>query len=257
MIEDNGFPLRLVGDTLTPEPLTGSLTNANCHALMKDAGGRIWLGTSRGTGPIAGRQICPGTPAGYRGSTSNYGIARLAGWWILGAQQFSSPKIQGGPLGGNPCQITVVRTWCFCLGEDRWGRLCLGSNAEGLLRVAEDGTLIQQDRNNGLPGNSVFCFLQDFENDEWFGLEDAGLAKLRPRCFSSMLDPQDDQQAPALSVFEDHQGAIWAGTSEGGIYCVQAGRVTHYTSADLPMTPSGPSAKIIRGGCGLERPSRV
>ena len=236
MIEDNGFPLRLIGDTLTPEPLPDSLTNANCHALMKDAGGRIWLGTSQGLAQLRDGRFVPVPLPDIEAPLpiTELFASRDSGFWVR--SNFRVQKFRAGHWVGSPCQITDVRTWCFCLGEDRWGRLCLGSNAEGLLRVAEDGTLIQQDRNNGLPGNSVFCFLQDFENDEWFGLEDAGLAKLRPRWFSSLLDAQDEQQAPALSVFEDHQGAIWAGTSEGGIYRVQAGRVTHYTSADLPLT---------------------
>ena len=59
MIEDNGRPLRLAGDTLTPAPLTGSLTNANCHALMKDAGGRIWLGTSHGLAQLKDGKFVP------------------------------------------------------------------------------------------------------------------------------------------------------------------------------------------------------
>ncbi len=236
MIEDNGRPLRLAGDTLTPEPLTGSMTNANCHALMKDAGGRIWLGTSRGLAQLRDGKFVPVSlpEVAVPFPITELFPSRDGGFWVR--SNFRVQKFRAGHWVGTPCQITGVRTSCFCLGEDRWGRLCLGSNAEGLLRVAEDGTLIQQDRNNGLPGNSVFCYLQDSENDEWFGLEDAGLAKLLPRWFNPLLDPQDDQQAPALSVFQDHQGAIWAGTSEGGIYRVQAGRVTHYTSADLPLT---------------------
>ena len=236
MIEDNGRPLRLVGDTLKPETLTDSLADANCHALIKDAGGRIWLGTSQGLAQLRDGKFLP---VPLPEVAAPFPITELfpsrdGGFWVR--SNFRVQKFRAGKWLGSPCQINGVRTWCFCLGEDHWDRLCLGSNAEGLLRVAENGTLIQQDRNNGLPGNSVFCYLQDSEKDDWFGLEDAGLVKLQPRWFSPLLDPKNDQQAPALSVFEDHQGAIWAGTSEGGIYRVQAGQAMHYTSADLPLT---------------------
>ncbi len=236
MIEQGGSPLKLANGKLVAMPLTGSLVGAASQSMTKDLAGQIWLGTTRGLARFVNGSFQPVTLPEVN---APFPVTELypslsGGIWVR--NDFKVQKFQNGRWVGHPCEITGVRTWCFCMAEDRWGRLCLGSNAEGLMRVAEDGSLLRQNRNSGLPGNSVFCFLSDSEKDEWLGFEDAGLAKLRPRRFYPLLPAKDDQQAPALSVCEDHQGVIWAGTSEGGVYRIQGSQVNHYTAEDLPLT---------------------
>lgn len=236
MIEQDGNPLKLAAGKLSTVPLTGSLAGATCQAMTKDSAGQIWLGTTLG---LARLQDGVFQPMSLSDVATPFPVTELfpsrdGSIWVR--SNFRVQKFRAGHWLGRPSQISGVRTWCFCLAEDRWGRLCVGSNAEGLMRVAEDGTFLRQDRNNGLPGNSVFCFLQDAEKVEWLGFEDAGLAQLRPRRFYPLLGPKDDQQAPALSVCQDHQGVIWAGTSEGGIYRVENSEVTQYSTDDLPLT---------------------
>lgn len=225
------FDGRLVQPFALPEGLAG----CRIQAVAKDAGGQIWLGTSRGLAVLRGDQF---ELLELPELGSNFNITDLVasgdgGLWVCGTNRWQR-KYRAGRWVSAASQILGVQTSLEILGEDRWGNLCFGLYPEGFVTVSPEGTVRKLDPQNGLPGTTVSCYLADREGNEWLGLRDGGLVRLQPRRFSilggSLLT------TPVYSVCEDHAGSIWVGSSFGGVYRFQGTNATRYGPGDLPLT---------------------
>jgi len=119
-----------------PEDLAGS----RIQAVVKDAGGQIWLGTSRGLAALRGDRF---EPVALPEVGSNFNITDLVasrdgGLWVCGANHWQR-KYHAGHWVGAASQISGVQTSLGLLGEDRWGNLCFGIYSEGFVTVSPEG----------------------------------------------------------------------------------------------------------------------
>jgi signal transduction histidine kinase/streptogramin lyase len=227
--------LRFDSGEVKPVVLQGALAGSRIQAIARDAGGQIWLGTSRGLAVLRGDQF---DLVELPELESNFNITDLVasgdgGLWVCGANYWQR-KYHAGHWVGAASQISGVQTSLEILGEDRWGNLCFGLYPEGFVTVSPEGTVRKLDPQNGLPGTTVSCYLADREGNEWLGLRDGGLVRLQPRRFSNLGGSL--LTTPVYSVCEDHTGNIWVGSSFGGVYRFQGTNATRYGPGDLPLT---------------------
>jgi signal transduction histidine kinase/ligand-binding sensor domain-containing protein len=238
MVSQAGEKSRLVrfaSGQLEFEALEGALAGAEVYALAKDTHGEIWIGTSRG---LAGLREDRFEPVELPGLGSQPEIRDLAasndgGLWICRANYWQR-KYKDGRWAGAAAEIPGVTTSLKVLCEDRYGNLCLGRYPEGLVRVSGDGVVTKVGRQNGLPGMTVTSYLADLEGNEWLGLFDGGVVRLRPRRFSVLGGAA--LTTPVYSICEDHEGAVWVGSSFGGVYRFFGTNTTRYGAEDLPLT---------------------
>jgi signal transduction histidine kinase/ligand-binding sensor domain-containing protein len=215
--------------------LDGTLTGAEIHTLAKDAQGQIYLGTSRGLALLRDDRFDPVDLPDLMGQSEITDLAACGdcGLWVCRTNHWLR-KFKAGQWVGPAVEIPEVTTSLDILGEDRYGNLCLGRYPEGLVRVSGDGVVSKVDRQSGLPGSTVFCYLADREGNEWLGLFDGGLVRLHPRRFSVLGGTA--LTTPVYSICESHEGDIWVGSSFGGIYRFHGANVTRYGAGDLPLT---------------------
>jgi|GEM_PF-551110 ligand-binding sensor domain-containing protein len=122
------------------------LAHANVAALFEDSLGRMWIGT---------------------GFFDRGGVTLFPDWK---KGDLSTIKImrQADGLAGNKGRSFF---------EDRDNIIWIGSELDGLTRVARDGSLSVIKESDGLIGNEIMCMLQDPDGNLWLGQE-KGLCRI-------------------------------------------------------------------------------
>jgi ligand-binding sensor domain-containing protein/signal transduction histidine kinase len=234
-VEEMGRLLRFSSGQLKSVALEGALADSQVNSLVQDTQGQIWLGTSRGLAVLRGGRF---EPVELPELGSNVEIKDLVackdgGLWVCRTNYWYR-KYQAGHWVGPASEVLGVRTSLKALCEDRWGDLCLGHYPEGLVRVSTNGVVSRMDRQSELPGTTVNCYMTDREGNEWLGLFDGGLVRLQPGHFNVLGGTT--LTTPVYSICEDHEGAIWVGSSYSGVYRFQGTNATRYGASDLPLT---------------------
>ena len=116
---------------------------------------------------------------------------------------------------------------------DRERRLWMASGGlHGLSR--ETGNTVEQfTEADGLASNDVRAVMEDASGDIWVGTI-SGLQRLHRGLFTTMtLPPLPDGKLPQIdSVFEQKNGAIWAGTVEDGVFRWLNNRWQQFSAAE-------------------------
>jgi len=236
LIQRGGNLLRFAAGKLEVVNLPAALPGETCLALTQDAVGRLWLGTSAGLAVLRAGQFERVTLPDIRQpfAIQDLLFTRDGGLWVQHGRVFQ--KLKDDHWISGPVEVTELRSTTF-LAEDRWGRLCVGTQAEGLFRIAEVGTTSHTDHNSGLPGDALLCHLEDREGNEWFGLKDAGLVRLRPKWIAN-LHPFSKRPVDVSSVCEDHEGGLWISIMGEGVFKSVGSNFVNY-AADVPPTAVG------------------
>jgi signal transduction histidine kinase/ligand-binding sensor domain-containing protein len=233
--EKAGRLLRFSSGRLESVALKGALTGGQVDALAQDTHGQIWLGTSRGLAVLHNDQFEPVDlpELGSHADIKDLAACKDGGLWVCRTNYWYR-KYKAGHWVGPASEVSGVKTSLKILCEDRWGNLCLGHYPEGLVRVSANRVVSRVDRQSGLPGTIVDCYLVDREGNEWLGLFDGGLVRLRPKRFYVL--GVTALTTPVYSICEDHEGDIWVGTSFDGIYRFHGTNMTRYGAKELPLT---------------------
>jgi len=129
------------------------------------------------------------------------------------------------------------------------GSLWLSTEGSGLFRINPDSgkPTANYARSNGLLGEITFNVIEDRENNIWIA-QSGGVSKLRYnyKAFRNLTSTSIAGEKPALpsnsvnsvlpSSQQNHLCAIWAGTSEGGISCINSEFESEYIQSDQGLT---------------------
>ncbi|NME72142.1 hybrid sensor histidine kinase/response regulator transcription factor [Flammeovirga aprica] len=143
----------------------------------------------------------------------------------------------GGPywvddqeIGFNVEDFKYYKGAIFCADQDENGIIWLGSYFDGLLRFdPKTKQLIKFNLKSSpdFPSNTVRSLLIDHQKNKWVGT-DKGLVKIKkeekdlhkPSFFTYKYHTEDDQSIShdyIITLFEDSENQIWAGTFGGGL----------------------------------------
>lgn len=116
---------------------------------------------------------------------------------------------------------------------DSQNNFWIGSNDEGLTRIASDGMTVKNfSVETGLPNNSIRDICEDTEGNIWVGTS-AGVVYITPE--DTIVKPEglagyDDDQAMVVRLSCDSSGRIWLVSAKvNGIYYYVGSRFTRYT----------------------------
>lgn len=141
---------------------------------------------------------------------------------------FNTYKYSSFPSVGNSLTNRIASGVCM----DKADRLWIGTDGGGINVFSKDKRIAVYNMDDGsLNGNTVQTALCDSKGGLWFGLFYGGIAYHDPSTGSfHRVDASRLFHTDVRSFFEDREGNIWAGTSEG-IYLIDRDKQTikaHY-----------------------------
>ena len=229
LAQPGGKLLRFAAGKLESVALPEETAGETCRDFAVDAAGTLWLGTSRGlTRWQAGQfERVPLPEIVTHFAVEHLTPSHNGGLWLQHGNVFQ--KFQTNGWSGPAVTVPGLKAVTF-LVEDSWDRLCVGTKDQGVLRLGADGSILSTDTRNGLPASIVLCRCRDREGNEWLGLDQAGLVRLRPRPVETLPSPSG-KPGPVHAVAEAAQGDLWLTTAEEGLL--------HWDGARYVSLPDG------------------
>lgn len=231
-------PVRYQHDAKDPN----SLASDSVFALAEDSAGRLWVGTfgggldllDRDKGAFAHHRHQANDPTSLAHdeiwSLAEDGSGRL---WAgtngggLSILDLASGKFQNHREGSRSTHrlsaevVTVVY-------KDRAGTMWVGTERAGLHRyiVEDDSFVVYQhddDHPDSLGQNAVRAIYEDTQGNLWVSTYSEGLSLMRRNEHSFEYYGRDARGAGLVSgqvigLTQDRDGAIWVGTTEGGLH---------------------------------------
>ncbi len=180
-------------------------------AIFEDGERDIWLGTQGGLERLTASPvtILPFPGAADAQFETIYGD-RDGSVWCAATHLFHirGSRVALAGLAGLP-PGTRVRT----LLRDRGGALWVGTNGEGLFRLA-DGKVNQYAVRNGMSNNFPRVLLQARDGSMWVGT-DGGVSQVTAAGIRAYNTPQGLAYFSVTALLEDTRGDLWIGTSRG------------------------------------------
>jgi len=221
--------LARVRDGLVLLPPAGVVSNV--VNLTRSSDGKIWVARDGRVSVLEHGQLRAvdfGGAATYL-YVQGIGASRDGGLWVAGDARIRKWKDGQwtADLGEAPWEWGLVSS----LIETRSGVLYAGTVDSGLYLVSSkpgEGAL-HFDRANGFPSDWVMSLWEDREENLWAGTG-AGLVMVRPTNVETISPPDQWQGRALLSVYASTNGALWVGTEGAGLYRLQNGTWTNFSS---------------------------
>ena len=239
---------RLESDVLAPVRLPPLSRGTALSSLLSDSSGDLWIATSdglirrRGEDAVAVELPFPSGDCRVRDihedAGKNVWIATDCGVFTEADGVFHERLLAPGP----------DRVAATSMTEDRDGTMWIGAPGHGLFRVPS-GRSDEQRIGATLHRSLVSVLLEDREGSLWIGTEGSGLARLREGRLTT-LTPGVEAENHVLSVFEDGNDRLWAGTALGLFEKREHGWRRHEGVHDALQGPSAISA-LTQGGDGV------
>jgi signal transduction histidine kinase/ligand-binding sensor domain-containing protein len=244
---DNGVA-RWNGTQVTTAGIPKALSGFQVLALARDRDGNIWAGTdSRGLLRFNAQGVSFFNEGNSGAAVTAVFEDREGNLWIGSANgierlrdspfvTFSVPE--GLPTdGSNPLFVdSEGRVWFPPVNGGLWW-----------MKDGRHGSISQE----GLDKDIVYS-IAGGRNELWLGRQRGGLTRLRagPGPFQAQTYTKANglAQNSVYSVYQDREGAVWAGTLSGGVSKLDQGKFTTYTIAD--GLASNMVASILEGRDG-------
>jgi signal transduction histidine kinase/ligand-binding sensor domain-containing protein len=212
------------------------------RALLKDRDGSLWIGTGRGIAHLVSGHLT--TFPGIDGVVEEIIQDHQGVIWYTRAQFY--PGKQPGPL----CRVDGKAVKCFAASEGvPFGVAdAIAEDGHGYIWVASASQLIRWKSGvsqtfapkelkvaEELYGVSVL--LPDADGSMWVGVYRAGpglgLEHIVGSTWSPLkIDGLDTSSLAVTSLYKDHEGCLWIGTTNHGLYRVHDGHADHYGASD-------------------------
>lgn len=182
--------------------------------VMQDSRGTLWAATD-GFGLYRrhadGRTRTDRMADGLAGDTVYAVLEDRSGRILVGSSGGLQQAHEGGyidialPATGTPIVLSLAR--------DADGALLVGTD-RGVWRQQGDGYALLDP---GLVGVGVLCILVDRAGNRWFGTVDRGVMRLSMHGLEVIDTRHGLPNNRVLSLFQDREGSLWAGTN-GGLF---------------------------------------
>lgn len=192
-------------------------------AIVETRTGEYFVGTARGISRInpsgQGTRFTTYVPAGEAGRNSVSELRESRSgkiWCAMGTRVFEWSVASGFRRRQAPQPREAITT----IAEDAGRNLWIGTTAEGIFMLGEDGTGQSLTVNDGLPGNWVEKLLTDSKGRLWAAIR-GGLALItqRPGGSWSVARVFNEQSglagADVKALTEASDGTLWVGTTMG------------------------------------------
>lgn len=214
-----------------------SLSDNSINALYEDSQGRIWIGTAAGLNQLNRQQQ---TFKRYMhdpnnsGSISNNGVNAIFEdsnriLWVATDQGVNRFNDQDETFTlVDEFSSVLKNAVVFALGEDRHGRLWMGTENDGLFVYDQPRQVVVRYTHNpadyaSISSNKIRSMYKDSQDRFWVGTDGAGLNRLTDdgsqfiRYRHNPSDIHSLSDDAVYSIYEDVTGVIWIGTYTNGI----------------------------------------
>ena len=213
-------------ETLTTDD---GLSGNYISSLIQDADGRIWVGTfGGGISLIDGISI---SSLSVKGEFDARNISALykdiTGDIWIGTTDAGLLHHHDGELSSYSSATGLPSNDITRISGNERGTLWIGT--KGGLSTLKDGAFRTHDIDDGLPSNIVRSIHEDAEGSLWVGTE-GGLSRLRNDRLETYVG--DNRLNSVLAIQEDMEGSLWVGTQRSGLFRIQDGTFTTFTTAE-------------------------
>ncbi|WP_395791791.1 ATP-binding protein [Aquimonas sp.] len=223
-----------------------SLADDTVISLLRDSGGRIWVGTTRGVCRVDGPGfVCLQPPTDSVRGHWVWGVTEAAdGGLLIGTADALWRLHDEHSAAARFERIDGVSASTVIALLDEGGGHWWVAQSGGLLRRQDDTWNLHPARPGqrwALPGQMVNAILRDHENGLWFATDSGGLARLPPswRDFSVFRHEPERSAALPLGLAAAHDGGLWLVNQSATVERIdlRSGEVTPvFTISDLPGT---------------------
>ncbi|HLM75734.1 MAG TPA: two-component regulator propeller domain-containing protein, partial [Polyangiaceae bacterium] len=211
-------------------------------ALSEGRDGELWIGTTGGLAKLENGQLTTLTTKDGLPSDRVMSIVEdhEGSLWV-GTSGGGVARRKDGVFTRFGAAEGLSSDFVWSIHEDRDHALWISTEGGGLNRY-KDGAFRVFKRAEGLPSERVMPVIQDRNRNTWIGT-DAGLSRI-PAGTSGSLSTHSAKTGLAKdnirALFEDEEGSLWIGASDGGLNRLRDRRVSVLTSRE------GLSASSIR-----------
>lgn len=232
--------MRLGAGGLQRMPAGRQLPGGRILSLLEDAEGSIWVGANGGMFRI--RETLFSSYTSSDGLSGDYTRTvledRQGRLWIGSAQGLDRMETDGRvvpqPLERPARRKGRVSVLSMVLADD--GAIWVGTFADGVIRIAPDGSLRYFDQVQRLSSGNVRALVQDSAGVIWAGTQ-GGLLRIDQDTVSRADIAGLPQQL--ITALGRHQGQLWVGSTEG-VRIVGKERVQR-----LPLTELGGARSVF------------
>src|SRR5262249_41453449 len=205
-------------------------------SLVTTRDGYLWIGTYEGAARFDGTRFTvlgPATTPEIGGQEITALLQDSAGSLWLGTHGGGLTRYSDGIFTRFSTREGLSSDYVLSLFEDRDRNLWIGTNGGGVNRL-RGGRFTQYTIDQGLPANEVGAVTQDDRGRVWVGTA-GGPRQLGGRGLTAIEDPHL-ARAHILALNRTHDGALWAGTLDTGLYRITDGRVRKFGPAEGLMS---------------------
>jgi ligand-binding sensor domain-containing protein/signal transduction histidine kinase len=194
--------------------------------VFEDREGNLWVATRAGLdrlrdGPVRTFSNREGLIRGHRPIVAD----DRGGVWSVSGKQIA--RVAANNISVRPIALPADST-CFTM---------LSLPGSGFLIGSDSGVKLWRDKHAALaseiPGLDVRSLLQGRDGTIWIGTANRGLLRWESSLDSRMVSETGVSDRFIATLAEDHTGAIWAGsTNGGGLYRIAGGNVQHFGRAE-------------------------
>ena len=226
---NKGLQLLIAEPPVTVYSKASGLPTENIYSIVQDKAGAIWFGAWDN----------------YLIKYSNNTFTPEQKKWVQALFVDRESRLWAGASGGvyyregdNPQWSSlyeklktppVDQLMVTVISQDRNGDIWFGGGG-GISRY-QLGLIKTFRVTDGLPESEVTAFLQTSSGEIWVGTR-VGLAQLIDEKFVALKSPNEVLRTFVRSLYEDHDGTLWIGTYDSGLFRYKNGKATKINSAN-------------------------
>ena len=221
---------RFRNGSFTSYSRANGLAGDRTYSVMEDHAGDIWVTTPAGLNQLHGDRFRAFTTADGLPSNDVWALAEDHEQNLLigTARNGLARMADGHVVPGLVARDGIPEYLLTAIVEDHQHALWIATRGGGLLRRA-DGQVTTYSRENGLLSNFIYALAEDDKGTLWIATSD-GLNSITGGHIKSYADNPLLAHAWIITLHIDAKHVLWVGTVGRGLFRLEHGRSTRYTT---------------------------